>query len=202
MEFATHTITRGGRQVLVAGRNPRGPRGGTSGNFVDGRIVAQGRAVRAVIQSSMPPDVVLNMVDAIGRPLDTGDRFAFSLLQRGDLFAIFVAIQSGRLQERTLEEEFMRINRKQAGQAKKDTEDAKRRAAARAEEQFLADTYAERLAQAVGGVKFDGQFFAAERLPAGSVRVDRALLDTIRAIGVRGQVVGLVYSRAQQIAGV
>lgn len=177
MKIAIHTLTRGGRRIAVAGTNPVGPRGGTSGKWLDGIVVAEGRAVSEIEASNIDPSDAYAIAKALGRPVGTADKYARELIRNGDALSIAVAIHGGKLAQRCAQ-----------------PSEAELRAAE-------LKAWTDRIAAERDAVLFDGVRYGAERNAAGTVKIDPAFNAALRAAGCRGLLLGHVYSQAQQRAG-
>jgi hypothetical protein len=57
-------------EMLFVGKNPRGVRGGTSGNPVDAVCVATGSACGHKMLGQLSDETLISLVCALGRPID------------------------------------------------------------------------------------------------------------------------------------
>lgn len=80
MERAIHTVRIGGtgrhpslQEQLFIGRDATGQRGGLSGNPVDAILIATGKGCSHALIDALSDETLIDLVQAIGAPLDAHD---------------------------------------------------------------------------------------------------------------------------------
>lgn len=196
MNFAIHKTHRPKQTVLVAGERPVGLRGGTSGDWQDAEIVATGAACPDV--QGISPLMAQQLAKALGRPVAGTDGQIRKLCRAGDELSI--AILVAKLEQERPAREAASKEAARAERARAEIADTKRRKERAASARDLARSTLAEVSAEPGAVVWRGHRYAVESLPAGTVRIDRMLLDDLRAVGISGDALGMIYSGAQGLA--
>lgn len=191
MNAAIHTQYKTHRRLLVVGAEPTGPRGGVSGEWVDGEIVATGTACDDLVH--IDGELAIALRAALGRAVEGRDRSIRAVCRAGNELAVAVLtakIAAERPAREQAAAEQARAAAADHAQQVADRAASQRRAASAVVAEFSA---------APGALYWRGVTYVASTEASGCVRIERAFLDALRAAGVTGQALGNTYSAAQAL---
>jgi hypothetical protein len=191
---ATHTMNRSGAQALVVGTDPTGPRGGTSGNWVSGQVVATGRAVDEAWY--IAPEMALAICEAIGRPVTGQDRKVRALMARENELEMAIWCEREKKALAARKDDLARSSA--AYDLARAEADRQRCARENSERAIELRAIAAEIETSTGAVYWRGTTYVAAIDANHTIRIEDAFKRDLAAAGITSYLYGAALTSAQQ----